>query len=46
MKKNKFLALLLTCAMTVTVLAGCGSKNSSCPKSLVPLGRDCCCAIS
>lgn len=29
MKKNKFLALLLTCAMTVTVLAGCGSKNTT-----------------
>ena len=31
MKKNKFLALLLTCAMTVTVLAGCGSKNTTAP---------------
>ena len=28
MKKNKFLALLLTCAMVLTVLAGCGSKDT------------------
>ena len=31
MKKNKFLALLLTCAMVLTVLAGCGSKNTPAP---------------
>ena len=31
MKKNKFLALLLTCAMVLTVLAGCGSKDTPAP---------------
>ena len=31
MKKNKFLALLLTCAMVMTVLAGCGSKSTPAP---------------
>lgn len=31
MKKNKFLALLLTCAMVLTVLAGCGSKDTPTP---------------
>ena len=31
MKKNKFLALLLTCAMVLTVLAGCGSKETTAP---------------
>ena len=31
MKKNKFLALLLTCAMVMTVLAGCGSKDTPAP---------------
>ena len=31
MKKNKFLALLLTCAMVLTVLAGCGSKSTPAP---------------
>ena len=31
MKKNKFLALLLTCAMALTVLAGCGSKDTPAP---------------
>lgn len=31
MKKNKFLALLLTCAMVLSVLAGCGSKDTPAP---------------
>ena len=31
MKKNKFLALLLTCAMVLTVLAGCGSRDTPAP---------------
>ena len=31
MKKNKFLALLLTCAMVLTALAGCGSKDTPAP---------------
>lgn len=31
MKKNRFLALLLTCAMVLTVLAGCGSKDTPAP---------------